>query len=133
MYILLGKLINQDRYAIFSLLEKFEEKNEKLKMIGYNFLLKCYNGRYYVDWSVVNYSNTDHFKSKFRTWWDRVRDNSSSNFMTKIVPVKGYSSYNLNKIYTEDRNNNGSNKVINKLVDSDIEINAGNSINSNVQ
>jgi hypothetical protein len=124
---LVGKLINQDRYIIFSLLEKFEEKNEKLKMIGYNFLLKCYNGRYYVDWSVVNYSNIDHFKSKFRTWWDRVRDNSSSNFMTKIVPVKGYSSYNLNKIYTDDKNNNGGNKVNNKIVDSDIEINAGNS------
>ena len=71
-------------------------------MINSLFLNKCYHGRYYVDWSVMNYKNLEHFKTKFKTWWERVTDNTHSTFMnaniqTKIIPVKGYNSYNVTR------------------------------------
>ena len=82
-------------------------------MINSLFLNKCYHGRYYVDWSVMNYKNLEHFKTKFKTWWERVTDNTHSTFMnaniqTKIIPVKGYNSYNVTRNTT---NNNSKNKM----------------------
>ena len=94
------------------ILEKFELQYAQLKMINSLFLNRCYHGRYYVDWSVMNYKNLEHFKTKFKTWWERVTDNTNSSFMntniqTKIVPVKGYNSYNVARNTT---NNNSKKK-----------------------
>ena len=93
----ISTLVNQDRYVMFALLEKFEAQNQELRMIKSSFLLKCYNGRYYVDWSIVNFTDIEKIKAKFQTWWSRVTDSNDINFMRYIEPVKGYSCYNVKR------------------------------------